>query len=634
MTATPGYNGTLLRVDLGTGATRVLTPPADDYRRYVGGGLMGTKLLLDLTPAGLDPFAPEALLTFWSSVIAGHPYVGLPRFAVLAKSPLTGGIGEARVEGPFGLALKASGHDGLIIGGAADRPVYLLVEDGRPSLHDAGALWGLDTAAATDRLVERHGPDAHVAVIGEAGESLVRFASIVTDRTFPAARMGLGAVMGSKRLKAVVITGGSAPAVHDAAELERLTAEYAGRIAGNDLTTVQHDPPGFGAWIADGDANAGYGGGTNYSTSRLPAVPGDMRERLVSALVKGEGNCPGCPNDCIKIFDNGVDARAGGLHQEAFAAFGLGLGITDTATLLDLNARCHLWGVDPVSLAFTVSFACEAAARGMLDARRLGAEPPAFGDTPALVAFLETVALGREPVRLLSEGVRRAADALGEEFGPLAMHVKGLEMVSFEPRASAGQALAYAVSPVGPRYEIVEHDIDFDPVGGWRHGLDQMRTLGTLEYEPMELLDDRRVVRTGLLVDMWSGMDALCLSLFAGPPVRELDLPGIARLVAAVTGWRTSDSELFVWGRRRWQLMRVYNLREGLRAADDALPRRFHEEPVDAGRHQGVLLDEDGFAAALRLYYRITGWDDDGVPTPETLRTLDLTWAEAHLPRR
>jgi aldehyde:ferredoxin oxidoreductase len=209
------------------------------------------------------------------------------------------------------------------------------------------------------------------------------------------------------------------------------------------------------------------------------------------------------------------------------------------------------------------------------------------------------------------------------------MHVKGMEFCRYDPRVSAGQALAYAVSPLGPRYEIVEHDIDFDPEDGPSHGLAQMRTLGTDDWQDMARLDSARVARTATLLDLWSGLDALGVCLFAGPPMRELTQRRVAQLVHAVTGWLTSDYELFLWGRRRWNLMRLYNLREGIGSELDALPDRFFERPVDAGRHAGAVLDRAVFCRSLQEYYELAGWDHLGTPTPTTLASLGLSWADS-----
>lgn len=622
----PSDSGLILTVDLSTRTVAVEQTSPDERRRYAGGGLMGVRRLLTATPAGLDPFDPDALLMFWSSVVAGYPAVGLPRCAVVAKSPLTGGIGEARVTGPFGLGLRATGFEGIVLRGRAEIPVYLIVENAWARVVDAPELWGADTGRVTDVLKERHGQQACVAAIGLAGERLVRFAGIVTERTHPAARMGLGAVMGSKQLKAVVLVGTRPPAPHDPCGLAAVTEAYAARMLVSPMTAAQFQMPGFGAWALGSDIE-GYAGGTNYRTSVLPMLTGVTIEDLSARVTASEGGCPRCPNDCIKRFANSVDERAGGLDEELLAAFGLGLGITHLESLLDLNALCHLWGVDPVSLAFTVSFLCETVERGLLPDGLLPGVAPQFGSIERLLPLLEAVALRHPGYEWLGEGVQRAATRIGSHVGHFALHVKGLEMVSFDPRVSGGQALAYAVSPLGPRYDIVEHDIDFDPIDGYPNGLDQMLTLGTMDWEPMADLDEGRVARTAVLLDLWSGLDALCVCLFAGPPIRELTLPTIGRLVRAVTGWTTSDAEIFLWGRRRLQLMRVYNLREGIPAGADTLPDRFFEEPVNAGRHRGAVLHRSAFEAAVRQYYELVGWDERGIPRRSALTALGLGWA-------
>jgi aldehyde:ferredoxin oxidoreductase len=566
-----GHSGRILTVDVTSGDVSVECPSHDQWRRYVGSGLMGTHYLLEHTPAGLDAFDPEA----------------------------------------------------LVVSGASSTPKYLLLEGGQLTLLDAHDLWGRDTRHVTEILKRRHGQHASVATIGVAGERLVRYASLLTDGVFAAARMGLGAVMGAKRIKALVVIGDAAPPVHDVDALQKLTRRYAEAIAVNILTRSQHDAPGFAAWFLDGDVT-GYAGSANFATSVLPDW-GSAQADLLDMVGEGHGLCPGCPSDCMKTFGRLAEAPPVILDEEAAAAFALYLGITSASVMVALARACQEVGLDPVSTAATLAWLREAATHGAIPQERW--DLVSWQDPAALVALVHRVAERTADVHWLGEGVRRAAQAAGGDSEVFAMHVKGLELSPLEPRASAGQALAYAIAPLGPRYEIVEHDIDFDPVDGYPHGLDQMRTLGTTSWEPMAQLDERRVARTAVLVDMWSGLDALGICLFAGPPMRALTLRDVAALVSAVTGWETSEPEIFLWGRRRWNLMRLYNLREGIDAVADALPRRFFQEPIDAGRHAGLQLDEQTFRAAINQYYELVGWDSAGVPLPSTLVALGLQWA-------
>jgi aldehyde:ferredoxin oxidoreductase len=575
----------LLRVDLTTGESR-FTPVAD-VRRDPGFGLLGVRLLLDETPAGLPVYDPGQPIVLGAGPAAGRRALALTRFSVVAKSPLSGGVAEARVEGPFGPALGDGGYEAVVLTGQAARPCYVLIEDRQPRVVDASDLWGLDTYEVTDRLVARHGQGAHVAAIGPAGENLVRFASLVTDRGYAAARMG--AVFGAKRCKAVVLVGGAQPDVADPVSLARVTADYTARIDANPLTHSQHAPPGFGAWVAEG--LEGYLGARNYSTTKahIPFGPPDY----AALLTQASGGCPGCPQDCMKSFNGNP------LHQQAVAAFAANVGIEDLSVVLELNAQCLRWGVDPVSLAGVLAFRCELPGG------------PEFGDAEALTSLAEEVVWRSGEGAALSDGVARAAAASGPESARYAMHCKGIEMCVFDPRGSHGLALSYAVHPLGPRYDGVEHDIDFDPVDGQPLFIANAARQGCPpDGLPMATLSESKVDLVASLMELWSGYDAIGVCLFAAPPTRNLSENDAAELVSAVTGWDVTTAEIRAWGRRRLLLMRRYNEREGLTSADDVLPERFFTLPVDGGRLAGAVLDKPAFEAATQRLRTLLGWPD------------------------
>ncbi len=621
-----GYNGRLLRVDLTTQTVSVDVRDDTWWRTYAGGGLLATELLLRETPAGLDAFDPDNLLIITSSVVAGQPYAGLARFTVSAKSPLTGGIGETRCEGPFAIALKRSGADALVIRGRASEPVVLVIADGVVSIEPAGPLWGREIGETTEELRKRFGQDAHVAAIGPAGENLVRFASIVSDRNHQAARMGMGAVAGSKLLKAIVIRGGVLPPVADAERCESLTRSYAEQMKINDLTRWQLDPPGFAAWIhlMGGDTSICA---ENYRTSAFDAASAYDPSQFMPHYA-GESPCPGCPNNCIKQFGAGddvrFDPRSGGIHQEITGAMGPNLGMTEVGFVLAANIRCNELGMDPTSLGFTISMAMECRERGLL-APALVDDIPSFGDGEGVLALIESIAKRTNAGDLLAEGSKRAAEAIGTDAASLAMQVKGLELAPFEPRTQTGLALGYATAPIGPRFDIAEHDWDFDEAG-WSHALENARTLGILRRIPMQEISARKVRNYTVLNTLWSAADALDFCIFAIAPVRVLSFEQMAEMLAAVTGWNTSTYEIMRIGERRIQLMHLYNLREGIGPDSDTLPDRFFDDPIDSGVWNGHRIDRVAFEAIVRTWYRMMGWDDRARPTYETLVDHHLEW--------
>ena len=621
-----GYNGRILRVDL-TAETIAFEDRDDDWWRiYAGGGLLATELLIRETPAGLDPFAPDNLLIFTSSVVAGQPYAGLARFTVAAKSPLTNGIGETRCEGPFAAAIKRSGADAIVVHGRATTPVLLVIDDGTVSIEPAGELWSQETGPVTESLRDRFGSNANIAAIGPAGEQLVRFASIVCDRNHQAGRMGMGAVAGSKLLKAIVIRGGTLPPVANPARCEQLTRNYVVQMMDNALNRSQLEPPGFAAWVhvMTGDTAICA---ENYRTSTFEAASAYGPEAFMRRYA-GISACPGCTNDCIKRFGAGDDERfdpdSGGIHQEITGSMGPNLGMTSLDAVLASNIRCNELGLDPVSLGFTISLAMECRDRAILPSD-LHDQIPAFGDAEGVLRLMDAIAIRQGAGDLLAEGGKRAADAIGNGAPALAMQVKGLELPPFEPRTQTGLAIGYATAPIGPRYDIAEHDWDFDETG-WSHALENARTLGILERMPMQEISPQKVRNYTVLNTLWSGADALDFCIFAIAPVRALTFEQMAALLGAVTGWNTSTYEIMRIGERRIQLMHLYNLREGIGPEADTLPDRFFDEPIDAGAWRDHRIDRPAFEQAIRTWYRMMGWDDQARPAYETLVALDLEW--------
>ena len=616
-----GYHGKILHIDLTHQTSRIEQPAEIFWRIYAGGGLLAAYYLYHNTPPGIDPFDPQNLLIFTSSVMAGLTYAGLARFTTAAKSPLTGGIGETRTEGPFGMAIKNAGVDAIIIQGAAEGPLVVKIENGQVHFMPGEEFWGQTTTAALQELERIHGTDSHCAIIGPAGENLVHYASIVTDGCFQASRMGMGAVMGSKKLKALVLKGDNLPPVFNPEACQKLTRDYHTQMLHNPLTTWQHDPPGFSCWVHTHGIDTALCS-RNYSESVFPQADRYQPEYFMQHYA-GEANCPGCPNNCIKRFSpegaSPQEVLAAGIHQEISGTLGPNCGTADVSTVFASNILCNQLGLDPTSLGFTLSMAMEWAEQGIKNIQTNQGELR-FGADAALLEMIRMIAYREGEGDLLAEGSLRAAQQVGGDALKYAMQVKGLEMVPFEPRSQTNLALGYATASIGPRYDICEHDWDYDTEAGWPHTMHKSRTIGILERIPMEYLGVDKVRNFKALSTLWSAADVLDLCIFAVAPTRVISLQKMADYFGYVTGWETSAYEVMRLGERRLHLMRLYNLREGLTADQDTLPERFFTEPLTcSGKLQGVTLDKTKFAEMVKVYYGMMGWDESGQPKPATL---------------
>lgn len=623
-----GYHGKILHVDMTTQTTQVETPDETFYRLYGGGGLMGTYYLMHHTPAGCDALSPDNILVFNTSVVAGYPAAGLVRYVVTTKSPLSGGVGETRCEGRWAISLKMCGYDAIVVHGAASTATGLLIDNGQVSFFDASTLWGQTVGVTTDMLENRYGPDIDVAAIGPAGEHQVRYANIISSRTHQAQRHGVGAVMGSKQLKAIVLKGGALPPVAHPDKLHAINTRFTHDMYHNTLSMWQKDLPGFAVWVHTHGLDAALNT-ENFRTAQFAHLDAYKAEQWTPSY-RGESRCPGCPNDCMKIYhsdsDSDLDPRASAMHQEVSGTLGPNIGVSDVRVIMRFNNLCNQWGLDPVSLGFTLSFAMEAHAHGLISTTDMDGIDLQFGDHTAALTMMERITYRRGFGAVLAEGSQRAAAHVGQGSERFAMHVKGVEMVPFEPRSQTNLALGYATAPIGPRYDICEHDWDFDTQVGWVHSLDYARTLGILERIPMEYVGPKKVRNYKALHTLWSAADAMAFCIFAIAPTRALSLQMMTDMLAAVTGWETSSHELLRFGERRTHLMRIYNLREGLGRAQDTLPARFFHEAIDSGAKAGVVIDQAAFDAAIATYYDMMGWDEQGVPRPGTRYDHHLEW--------
>ncbi len=624
-----GYTGRILRVNLSTGDISVEEPDARFYRTYMGGwGLIAHYLLRELAP-GADPLGPDNLLIFAAGALTGTPLAGSGRSVVGAKSPLTGGFGGAEAGGWWGAELKAAGFDAIIVQGAAERPVYLWIKDGAAEIRPADHLWGLLTADAQAAIRQELGDQrARVAQIGPAGEQLSRIAAVMHDVNRAAGRCGLGAVMGSKKLKAVAVRGTGKVQVADREALRSL-----GRWFGN------HYQETWGVDLQDKGTSSGIPGHQlngslpthNFREGTFEAFANITGERMRDTILKDRDNCHACPVRCKRVVEITEGAYRvapvyGGPEYETIGALGSTCGVGDLAAIAKANELCNAYGLDTISAGVTIAWAMECFEGGLLSAEDTGGLELRFGDAATMVRLVEMMGRREGLGRLLGEGSLRAARSIGRGTEALSMQAKGQEFPMHEPRVKYTLGLGYAVSPTGADHNHNFHDSDYTN----EEGIAQVRPFGILEPLPFDDMGPAKV-RLAAVEIRWStlvnslGMCGFVWSL--------IDRPRLVEVVRAVTGWDTSLYELLQGGERAYTMARAFNAREGFTAADDRIPDRFFEA-FREGPSAGNALPREGFERARALLYQMMGWDErTAAPMAWKLHELGIGWVAGELAR-
>ncbi|MBI4551368.1 MAG: aldehyde ferredoxin oxidoreductase family protein [Candidatus Latescibacteria bacterium] len=625
-----GYNGTILRVNLTTGAITTEEPGEAIYRRYLGGGGLGAYYLLKEVPAGIDPFGPENKLIFMTSVINGTPLSGVNRYAAVAKSPLTDGYGESEAGGYWGPALKAAGFDGIIVEGQAERPVYLYVNDGECEIRDASRYWGQLADAVQHGLEEEIG-DKKIRVLqtGVAGENLVRFAAIVNQQRHFHGRAGLGAVMGSKRLKAIVCRGRKRMELADKEDMQRVLQWF--KEAYDPDTDPRHD---MGTAQAVRLLNAdGILPTYNFRDGSFEQAMNISGQTMRDTILANRGTCYACVVACkreVEVEGTDVTPEYGGPEYETIAAHGSLLGIGNLNHIALVNKMLAQYVLDSISTGAVIGFAMECYERGIITREDTDGLELTFGNEEVALRLIDLIARREGIGAILADGVMRAAARFGQGAEHYALHVKGQEIPMHEPRGKRSLALAYATSPTGADHMEAPHDPfyeSFNPAG--HHALS---ALGLIE--PVDRLDmgPKKVKAFYYTQLVWSLYDTVGMCDFVCAPINDLELDKLVDYVSAVTGWEVSLWELLKVSERGNAMKRAFNVREGFGPEDDTLPERLFE-PLQSGALKGVAIDRDEFARMKRLYYDMVGWDrTTGFPTTAKLAELDLDWLEPDRP--
>lgn len=617
-----GYHGKIAHIDLTTRKINIEEPEEVFYRKYMGGSAMGTYYLLKNSPAGCDPLSGENTLSFFTSVITGAPISGLSRITITAKSPTSNLIGDSQAGGFFPAEFKKTGFDGLVITGKSEKPVYIWITDGNIEIRSALHLIGKYTADVED-LIRRELDDIkiQVAQCGPAAEKGVLYAAVINNANRANGRTGMGAVMAAKNLKAVAVRGHLKINIHDQEKLSAITQKAVKSFPDSGLALLGK----YGtARVVNLKNSFGYLPTNNWSSGYFKEAEKISGETLYDTVLKERDTCYGCVVRCkrvVEIHDGrfNVDPRYGGPEYETIGAFGSYCGISDLAAICYANQLCNMTGMDTISCGATIAWAMDCYEHGYLTKERLNGIDLHFGNADAMLEILKLIMEQKGIGKILGKGSQIAAKELG--FGEeLVVSVKNNEFPAHMPHDRRSLGLIYAVNPFGADHESSEHDPAYTVYS------DDMASLGLYSPQSFDALNIEKVKYALYTQYFYSINDTLnCCNFVYGPVwhlIKPVEVPDI---VNAITGWNTNLWELMQVGRRRLNLMRFFNAREGAGREQDTIPAKLHQSLED-GPTDGWKIDKGEIEKAIEQYYQMAGWDSDGNPKTITLDELGLGW--------
>lgn len=622
-----GCVGKILRVNLGDEKVTREELREDVARKFLGGRGLGAKILFEELKSSVDPLSADNKLIFSTGPLTGAPFAGNSRYCVMAKSPLTGIWGEAHAAGYFGPELKYAGYDAVVFEGKADRPVYLWIRDEEVEIRKAEHLWGKITGEV-QRAIREETKDhkTKVACIGPGGENLVRYASIVSDLHCAAGRSGMGAVMGSKKLKAVAVRGTRKVPVADEEKFEDLAKKAAKEVLENLFYKTAY--------------NYGTSGGLEplNASGRLPTkafqkstFEGAQKisgETMAKTILVGRATCPACPTchyRVVAVKENApyeVDPDYGGPEYETCAAFGSLLMNDNLVAIAKANELCNKYTLDTISTGISIAFAIECYEKGVISKKDTGGLDLSWGNYDAVIQLIHNIARREGIGDILADGVKKASAKIGGGSEKWALHVKGQELPMHEPRGKKGLGLSFATSPRGACHLQAMHDDDFaDGQITPEIGIDESFK-DVLGFSYVTYAGKEKAHLVKITEDLISLYDSLIVCFFTVHPC-GISINTLVDLTRSVTGWDVEPKELMKVGERASNLCRVFNVREGITRKDDALPERLME-PLPEGPFKGETIPLDQM---LNNYYEYRGWDEMGIPTKTTLRELGLEFA-------
>jgi aldehyde:ferredoxin oxidoreductase len=616
-----GYNGRTLRVNLSNGDVRIEEITENFCRKYIGGiGFIAYYLLNEIKPS-TDAMSPANKLIFAVGPVTGIPLPGSGHHCVGAKSPLTGGIAKSEVGEFWGTELKRAGFDVLIIEGKAAEPVYLLVNDNNISIKDASHLWGQNTKETEEVIRAELGDDkVRIASIGPGGENQVKFACIMHGLYSAAGRCGLGAVMGSKNLKAVAVRGSRSPAIFNPDGVKVLR----GWLKDNWKLVENLSRYGTGAGM-ELFAKVGNLPVRNFRDNSFPQVNRISSRTLKEAIGIGMEGCFGCPIRCKKKVEVKepflVDSSYGGPEYETLGSLGSNCGIDDLKAIAKGNELCNAYSIDTISTGGVIALAMECFEKGLLTKKDTDGVDLRFGNADAMIKMIELIAHRKGIGNLLAEGPARAAEQIGGEAKSFAMHVKNQGLPMHEPRLNKALALGYMVNPHGADHGTNMIDIVLSGFSNEPVTVKDATPLG-MPSAPFNSIGPRKVALFRTVQIKMILCDSLVLCTLA--PYNSYSYQQLAELTSSVTGWDTTVTEQMRTAERTLTMCQLFNVRQGLNDTDARLPERFFRPATD-GPLSTTALDHRMMEDAKKYYYSLMNWDSNGVPTSEKLEELGIT---------
>ncbi|MHA1711395.1 MAG: aldehyde ferredoxin oxidoreductase family protein [Candidatus Freyarchaeota archaeon] len=603
-----GYVGRIGRVDLSKGKVKIEDVKPNLAVKFIGGRGWCAKLVWDEIPASADPLGPENKLIIATGPLTGLLIPGAGKTSFGAISPATGYYGDSNVGGMWGTELKQAGFDALVLEGQSSKPVYLWVENGEIELRDADGYWGMGSLDVEIALKRDLGDELiRVASIGPAGENLVKFSCITCDYGRQAGRTGMGAVMGSKRVKAVVVRGSRDIPVADVESMRRLFEESMEHILRHKALKIwqRQGTMMYIDWTQENVCLPTR----NFSSAtyeKYRQINGDVMEETSKVADRACFACPICCGN-FSIIKRGPYKGVGveGPEYETAAMIGSNCALPALEDILYANYLCDNLGFDSISAGNVAAFAMECYERGIITKEELDGIELKFGNAPALFQFLELMAKRKGMGNLFAEGVKKASEVLGKGSEEFAMHVKGLEISGYDVRAAQAMGLAYATADIGAHHNrawAIAYDIE---VGREKYGEDKVKLVIRLQHA-RPLFDCLGTCRFQWLET-------------------ELDIEFYAKFYTAATGIKVTIDELLLASERVYNLTRAIGIRRGLKPErEEWLPERVFKDPVPKGTVRGSTLDKKKFREMIQTYYKLRGWNERGIPTREKLVELGL----------